>query len=255
MIRDDRGIGIGTVRLVSVFARGERSVGHAGSRSDPRRRLSGSRADGRRSAACVLSRYRGRRSIGVFVRELARAAATSAEIGIRDALLAVFVVGLRRRSPGAVMNALVALTGTYLPGFVERRHGVAFEPWQRVYTGTAMLTHAVGMLGPYDEVWWWDHLTHTHSATLLGGLVHVRARRRGRDPRARVLAVTLVVGVLWELMEHAIHAVARRLGLEPLLVPYGERDTVLDLGFDLLGALLVCAFGDRLLGNFTEDDG
>lgn len=180
--------------------------------------------------------------------------ATSAEIGIRKAILAVFIVGLRRRSPGAVVNALVALVGTYLPGFVERRYGVAFEPWQRVYIGTAMGTHAVGMLGPYDEVWWWDHLTHTHSATLLAGFVHVGARQSGYDPRPRVLAAVLSVGVCWELMEYVIHAVARRLGLEPLLVSYGERDTLLDLCFDLLGACLVCVFGDHFLGNFVPDD-
>jgi hypothetical protein len=168
---------------------------------------------------------------------------------VRNSLLAVFVVGLRRRDPGTVVNAALALAGTYLPGFVERRYNVAFRPWQRVYTETAMLTHAVGMLGPYEETWWWDHLTHTHSATLLGGLVHTAARRRGRDPRLHALAATVCGGVLWELVEYAVHAVATRLGLEPVLVPYGRRDTLLDLLFDLLGALLVLAFGDSLLRN------
>jgi len=185
--------------------------------------------------------------------EITRASVTrSVEIAIRNAILAVFVVGVRRRDPSAVVNAVFALAGASLPDLVERRYDIGFEPWQRVYTGTAMLTHAAGMLGPYDDVWWWDHLTHTHSATLLASVVHVGARRGGRDPRPRVLAVTVCVGVLWEAMEYAIHATARRLGLEPVLVPYGERDTVLDLCFDLLGALLVCAFGDRLLRNFTQ---
>lgn len=172
------------------------------------------------------------------------------ERGVRYALLGVFVVGLRRRSPGAVVNAALSLAATYLPRIVERRYEVAFRPWQRAYAEAAMLTHAVGMLGPYENTRWWDHLTHTHSATLLAGLVHAAARRRGRDPRPRVVAVVVSVGLLWELMEHAIHAVAGRLGLEPLLIPYGRTDTVLDLVFDLLGALLVLAFGDVLLRNF-----
>ncbi|WP_433631791.1 hypothetical protein [Halomicrococcus sp. NG-SE-24] len=174
------------------------------------------------------------------------------ERGIRYGIFAVFVVGLRRRNAGAVVNAVLALAATYLPGIVERRYDVALQPWQRVYTQSAMLTHAVGMLGPYDDTWWWDHLTHTHSATLLGGLVHVAARRRGRDPQPRVVASVLGVGVLWELMEYVIHGVARRLNLEPILLPYGAVDTALDLLFDLLGALLVLAFGDDLLRNLVR---
>ena len=37
-----------------------------------------------------------------------------------------------------------------------------------------------------------------------------------------------------------------------MLIPYSKNDTLLDLCFDLLGALLVIAFGDRLLRNFTR---
>lgn len=170
--------------------------------------------------------------------------------GIRSAIVGVGVEGLRRRDPGAVTNALIGFAGTFLPAALERRYGVEFRPWQRVYAQVAMLTHAVGMLGPYDDVWWWDHLTHVHSATLLGGIVHVLSRRRGRDPEPRVLGAVLGGGVLWELVEYAVHAGADRLGFEPLLVSYGKVDTALDLVFDAVGALLVLAFGDRLLGNF-----
>ena len=178
--------------------------------------------------------------------------ARETERGIRYAILAVFVVGFRRRNVGAVVNAVVAIAATYLPGVVEAHYDVEFLPWQRVYTATAMFTHAVGMLGPYEEIGWWDHLTHTHSATILGGLVHVAARRRDRDPRPRVLAVVVCLGVLWELMEHTIRAVATRLGLEPILITYGKKDTFFDLCFNVLGAFLVLAFGDRLLRNFQR---
>ncbi|GGL63991.1 hypothetical protein GCM10009039_22300 [Halocalculus aciditolerans] len=150
------------------------------------------------------------------------------------------------------MNAALAFAATFLPGLFERVFGVEFRPWQRVYADAAMLTHSAGMLGPYDDVWWWDHVTHTHSATLLAGIVHVVARRRGRDPRPRVIGAVAVVGVGWELIEFAIHAVADRFGVEPILVPYGTRDTAFDLLFDFLGALIVLAVGDRLLGNFLD---
>ena len=177
-----------------------------------------------------------------------------AERGIRYGILAVLVVGVRRRDPGAAVNALIAFAATYLPGAVERRYDVTFRPWQRVYTESAMLTHAVGMLGPYDDTWWWDHLTHTHSATLVGSVVYTAARRRGLDPRPRVLGVVVGAGSVWEAAEYVSHAVADRLGVEPVLVMYGEKDTVLDLCFNLLGALLVLAFGDRRLRNFTDPD-
>jgi len=171
--------------------------------------------------------------------------------GIRYALVTVFVVGVRQRNPGAVVNAVLATIGTYLSDAVERTYGIELRPWHHLYIDTAMITHAVGMLGPYDDVGWWDHLTHTHSATILGGAVFAISRRRGRDPRPRVIAVVAVFGVLWEIAEYAIHATADRLGVEPILVTYGKTDTALDLLFDLLGAVLVLAFGDRVLGELA----
>lgn len=179
-------------------------------------------------------------------------AARVIECSIRTGILAVFVVGLRRRDLGAVTNALLALVGTALPATFERRYAVEFQPWQRVYADTAMFTHTVGMLGLYDGTEWWDHLTHTHSATLAGGLIHVIARRHGHDPRPLVAGGVAGSGVIWELAEYVIHAVAEHLGVEPVLVHYGKHDTLLDLAFDILGAVLVLAFGDSLLENFIQ---
>lgn len=180
--------------------------------------------------------------------------ARTAERGIRCGIIAVFVAGVRRWNPGAILNAVLALATASLPALIERQYGIEFRPWQRVYTTTAMFAHAVGMLGLYDDEdwwWWWDHLTHTLSATLLGGFVHAAARRRGRDPHLHVLATIVGGGVLWELLEYAVHALTDRLGLQPVLIPYSARDTLGDLAFNLFGALLVRLFGDRLLRNFT----
>ncbi|WP_245902787.1 hypothetical protein [Salinigranum rubrum] len=185
---------------------------------------------------------------------LPSAAARATERVIRAGIVAVLVVGVRRRDPGAVVNAVLALAGSYLPNAIERRYPVRFHPWQRVYTETAMLTHAVGMLGPYDDVWWWDHLTHVHTATLLGGVSHAVARRAGYDPRPHVVAGVVGGGALWEVVEYVTHGLSRRVGFDPVLVSYGRVDTALDLVFDLLGALVVVALGDGLLENFHDDD-
>ena len=168
----------------------------------------------------------------------------------RYTILAILAIGIRRRDWGAIMNAIFAIVGTYLPEIVEKRYNVELLPWQRVYTTAAMATHSVGMAGLYEDTWWWDHLTHTHSATLLAGAVHVISRHRGQDPRLRVLAVVGCAGVLWEIIEYTVHRTAACLGLEPILVPYGKKDTLLDLCFNMLGAFLVIAFGDSLLRNF-----
>ena len=180
-----------------------------------------------------------------------------ASVGVRAVRFGiglVFVAGVRRGNPGAVVNAVVAYVGTYLPSVAERRWDVEFRPWQRLYAATAMVTHAAGMLGPYDDVWWWDHLTHVHSASLLGGLAHVVAHRRGCDPHAAVLRTVVTGGLLWEALEYAIHLYARRRGFEPLLVTYGKVDTALDLCFNVVGAILVIAFGDRVLENLYGSD-
>jgi VanZ family protein len=117
-----------------------------------------------------------------------------------------------------------------------------------------MLTHAVGMLGQYDDIRWWDHLTHIHSSTLLGGLIHVLSRRLGVDPRLRVITGVATMGIIWELMEYIIHASSRRVGLEPILVSYSKVDTLLDLVFNLIGAALVLVFGDTLLRNLIRHE-
>ncbi|WP_276301886.1 hypothetical protein [Halorussus lipolyticus] len=186
--------------------------------------------------------------------ETTRAVAMRAiERVVRYGIVTVFGAGFRRRNPGAVVNAVFAFAATYVPDVLERRYGVEFRPWQRLYASVAMLAHAVGMLGPYDDTWWWDHVTHLLSSTLLAGLVHAAADRRDKNPRPRVLGAIAVAGVVWELLEYVIHAVSERLGIDPLLVSYSRRDTLLDLVFNLLGALVVLAFGDRLLRNFACD--
>lgn len=174
------------------------------------------------------------------------------ERGIRYAIIAVFGLGFRWRNSGAIVNAVFSLAATYIPDVIERQYDVEFRPWQRLYTEIAMLAHAVGMLGPYDDRGWWDHITHTLSATLLGGFVYVAANHRDRDPRPRVLVSILCAGILWELLEYTVHAISDRFGLESVLVPYSVRDTILDIVFNLFGALLVLAFGDRLLQNFIH---
>lgn len=182
------------------------------------------------------------------------ALARTAESGVRMGVASILAHGVRRGNPSVAVNAAIGLGGTFLPEAVERRYGVRLHPWQRVYVETAMLTHATGMLGPYDEVWWWDHLTHTHSASILASVVIAASRREGRDPTVPVLASVVGLGALWELAEYLIHEFSPRFGLDPLLVSYGRDDVLLDICFDVIGGLLALQFAERALENVLEDE-
>jgi len=182
-----------------------------------------------------------------------RLANRATKVGIALAFLA----GVRRRDPSVVVNGVLSLAFTALPRALESGFDVRFRPWHRLWVSVAALVHTLGMLGPYDRVWWWDHLAHTLSGVVVAGATDavLRAQAADGDPtrdrshsRAAVVAgVTLAFGVLWEALEYVIHAVARLFGFEPLLVHYGRRDTLADLFFDLVGAGLVIRFGRRAL--------
>lgn len=173
---------------------------------------------------------------------------------VLGALWLTLFVAVRRRDVAAAVNAsgatALALGSVALTLWLDVSSG-ALACWVAV----AGLLHSFGMLGPYDSIWWWDHLTHTVSAALVAALVHaallaaVRVGLLSLSPAAvsvAVLASVLIFGVFWELIEQVARAVGERYEIEPVLVYYGWRDTALDLGFDVVGAVLVVALDVRL---------
>lgn len=183
-------------------------------------------------------------------------------IVLQGAIVVTLLVGIRRRNGSAVVNAAVAFLFTLVPvlaGAVldpSGSGGIVVGPALPLWIATAGLLHSVGMLGSYESTWWWDHLTHTVSAALVAALVYagivvtVRHTPGVAVGRGAVVAITLLftvaVGVFWELIELVARDVGDRYGVEPVLVHYGWRDTAIDLGFDLLGALLVVLLDLRL---------
>jgi hypothetical protein len=166
--------------------------------------------------------------------------------GIAGALL----VGLRRRNPSAAVNAAVALGLALLPTLAFGRLagiGSILSLW----IAAAGFLHCLGMLGLYESITWWDHLTHTVSAALVAAVCYAALLVVGAGtglpdtplsvPSATVL-LTVAVGVFWELVELVARDVGERFDVQPVLVHYGWRDTVLDVGFDALGALAVVLF-------------
>jgi hypothetical protein len=172
-------------------------------------------------------------------------------------LAAILVAGVLAPNASVAVNAAVALLLTGLPGVLERDHGVTLGPGLTLWLAGAVTLHAVGMLGPYHDIWWWDHVTHTLTGTLVAGAGYATTvaldrhsehiRFTSRFLFVYVLLFTLAFGVLWELLEEGARWLAVASGREPLLVQYGVADTMLDLIFDAVGAVLVATFGSRWL--------
>ncbi|QLG60837.1 hypothetical protein [Halorarum salinum] len=173
-------------------------------------------------------------------------------LSLQVAIAGTLLEGVRRRDPAAVVNAAVSLGAAFLP--LALGVGLSLEfgevgPVLSLWIGVAGFLHCLGMLGLYESVPWWDHVTHTVSAALVAALVYagvlVGARQSPHVPPgpltvggATVLS-TLAIGVFWELVELVARDVGESLDVEPVLVHYGWRDTALDLGFDAVGALAV----------------
>lgn len=188
--------------------------------------------------------------------------------GLLNGVLAVLLAALgltlivagRRRNVAAAVNTMaslaVALFSLFLvAGFRPPWNSAVLAPAFPIWVTGAGLLHSVGMLGPYDSVWWWDHLTHVVSATLVAALLYagvivaVETTPASLSPTALALVTvgyTLAVGVLWEVIELVARAVGERFDIEPVLVHYGWQDTAFDIAFDLAGALLVVALDVRL---------
>lgn len=176
-------------------------------------------------------------------------------------ILTIFLYAVREREISAATNALVALALVAVPQgltVVLRSTGspdLALGPELPLWIAVAGLLHSIGMLGPYETIWWWDHLTHTVSAALVAALIYAGAivalrAGNGADPSVILLAtitvtLTFAVGVLWELIELVARDVGERLDVEPVLVHYGWIDTGLDLVFDVAGALIVLVLDFR----------
>jgi hypothetical protein len=161
------------------------------------------------------------------------------QVGIASVLL----VAVHRRDAAAASNALVSLGVALLPAVLAATARLDSSPAIPLWLAAAGLLHSVGMLGPYDSVWWWDHLTHTVSAALVAALIYAvllvaHVRVPGGAAVTTVLC-TFVVGVLWELVELLARDLGEEYGVQPVLVRYGRYDTAADLCFDVAAAVLV----------------
>jgi hypothetical protein len=174
-------------------------------------------------------------------------------------ILGTTVFGALSRDLQSVVNGIASLVAAATPTLVELAIAsvggadVAFGPELSSWIAVAGFLHMLGMLGWYDTVWWWDHLTHTVSAALVAALVYASLQSRYglgaqvTDAYAAVFTVlfTLGAGVVWEFVELAARELGEYVDRSPVLEYYGLRDTVLDMAFNGVGAVAVVAFDVR----------
>lgn len=176
------------------------------------------------------------------------------------------LIGLLSRNFQAVVNGIASIVAVGVPTLVKLGLAlgvgadVTFGPELSLWIAVAGFLHMLGMLGWYDTVWWWDHLTHTLSAALVAALVYASLHTQytlGSQVTDTYVAVftvlfTLGVGVVWEFVELAAREVGEYIGKPPVLEYYGLRDTVLDMVFNGVGAIVVVAFDIRVFVSITE---
>jgi uncharacterized membrane protein YjdF len=106
----------------------------------------------------------------------------------------------------------------------------------------------------YERIWWWDASLHAFSGLLFGIvgflLVYVlnENERINMNLRPRFVALfaftfAMAVGALWEVFEFAMDQIFGLQMQKPRLGdPSGLTDTMWDLSFDAIGAVLISAF-------------
>jgi hypothetical protein len=187
---------------------------------------------------------------------------------METALVGFLFVGLWTVNVGVVVNTAFALGVTLLPGLLERDYSVTLDAGLVLWVTAAVFLHAWGTVGLpglgsfYANVWWWDHLTHTLSATLVAAVGYSIARALDEHSDAVyfppqfmfgfILLFVVAAGVVWEVVEFLVALAATRTGSDAVLTQYGLDDTMLDLLFDTVGGILVALWGSSQLSGVVE---
>jgi len=176
------------------------------------------------------------------------------------ALIGLLGVGIERGNVGIIVNSAVAILVTQLPALLERDYGITLDPALTLWITAAAFFHALGTVGfPgaeenfYVTVWWWDHLTHALSSSVVAAVGYTTVRALDEHTTdisipSRFMFVFLLLfvmafGVFWEVIEFSITLAASATGNDTILTQFGLRDTMLDLVFDAIGAVLVAIWG------------
>lgn len=164
-------------------------------------------------------------------------------------LLGISVYGALQGRAAVVLNGVVPLLVTFLPAYLRRDYRVRMDPGIVFLLAVAATVHAIGMLGPYESVQWYDEVAHALSASVvaLSGYATVQALDIHYESielppeflRAATVIFAIAFGGLWELFELLLGTAAAAFGFEPPLIVFGLDDAVLDIVFNTIGGIVV----------------
>jgi hypothetical protein len=170
---------------------------------------------------------------------------------LQAVILAILLFGIATRDSTIIVNGVLSLAVTQMPTVLNGNQRRTVDTTLVLWITLAALVHAVGTLGPYGTVPWWDNLAHALSASVVAAVGYTGARALDvRDECLRlpatflfvyVLLFVLTAGVVWEVFEFSLAALASALDLPPPLGQHGLPDTVSDLVYDALGGFVVAA--------------
>jgi len=166
-------------------------------------------------------------------------------------LAGIVVYGLYRGEVGVAVNGLVSLGVTFLPALLRRDAGISLDTGHVLWISIAVFVHAVGILGPYQNLPWYDSVAHALSASIVAGAGYATVKAIDRNSErtnlppelqfAFILIFVMAFGVLWEIVEFGAELLAGLVGAK-VLVQYGLDDIVLDLVFNQVGAVVVAGW-------------
>jgi hypothetical protein len=173
-------------------------------------------------------------------------------------LLIMFVVGIFDGDLYTAGSALFGFGFVSIPWFLKREKIMVMPFELTLWIFIAIFLHNFGvMMKFYDDIWWWDKLTHFLSTSLIAvfGFVVIVIVDKYVDsihlpPRFLpffIIVFVSAMGVIWEIIEFILDT---SLGTH---MQYSLTDTATDLVSDTLGGLAIAAIGPLYLSHRSID--
>lgn len=181
-----------------------------------------------------------------------------------QASLAILLVsGFYFGSGKVITNAGLGLFITFLPALMEKRYDIVADPFLSLWITSAVFFHALGSFGFYGSVWWWDHLTHALSASIVAAIgytfirsIDIHTEKIYLPQKFMFIFILLTImafGVVWELFEYGLDIIADTYQVSMPLAQHGLTDTMKDMMFNTIGATITATLAHAHLTQLAQN--